>query len=111
MSTLHCSLLSFIDFLTPIFYTNCSDEISKLETGFSMLFALLLEWGDWLKVSRCSVSCGGGEFIEIRICINGPGCVGNNSREIVCNTMECPGECNSVCLCFIKTHSFIHCLQ
>ncbi|CAH2317018.1 Hypothetical predicted protein [Pelobates cultripes] len=54
-------------------------------------------WGEWKKVSECSVTCGLGRVGEERVCNNpapkhgGRGCPGSPIRHILCNTKtECP---------------------
>ena len=50
-------------------------------------------WTAWTAVGECSSSCGPGKQTEMRECegglVGGPGCVGNDRREVDCN----PGNC------------------
>merc|ERR1711962_1927414 len=47
------------------------------------------ERGVWQNASSCSRSCGGGIITQIRICQQGE-CVGEDERQVPCNTQTCP---------------------
>jgi len=38
------------------------------------------------------LTCGNGARSRTRSCTNGPGCIGLNEDEEVCNVTKCPGE-------------------
>ncbi|KAI6243893.1 Apple domain-containing protein [Aphelenchoides fujianensis] len=49
-------------------------------------------WGPWERWSDCSKSCGMGERVRKRECLNGLGddCVGTNEDHMFCNQQTCP---------------------
>ena len=52
-------------------------------------------WGDWVE-GKCSKECGGGIQIDFRKknqeeLFGGNPCDGEPTREVECNTNECPG--------------------
>lgn len=55
-------------------------------------------WSDYGKPSPCSKSCGGGEQVRARCCINpkpspgGKKCSGRNAKVEPCNTQPCPAK-------------------
>ena len=38
------------------------------------------------------MTCGGGNRLQIRSCLNGPGCTGPNMRVLPCGQQQCPSE-------------------
>ena len=62
---------------------------------FSSLYLVDCKWGDWV-IGECSEECGGGIQIDFREKIqeelfDGKPCDGEASREVECNTDNCPG--------------------
>ncbi|XP_078487952.1 uncharacterized protein LOC100179634 isoform X3 [Ciona intestinalis] len=55
-------------------------------------------WSSWGLISRCDVTCGGGNVIFNRRCIGGDigdsGCIGPSTTSSDCNTMPCPNWAN-----------------
>ena len=51
------------------------------------------EWGIW---GDCSVTCGGGQRLRMRVCIDplygGSECQGNTTYNEVCNSNPCPSK-------------------
>ena len=78
-----------------------------------MYFCILVDgsWGEWFAVSNCSVTCGIGQFIEIRLCeepsptFGGLYCLeldnvrrsNGEGRITNCTLDACPGLLKSVC--------------
>jgi len=64
----------------------------KRTTEFSL--TEILDWGSWSDWSDCDATCGGGERIRSRNCINGeagdPGCEGDGIEREACNAQNCP---------------------
>ena len=64
---------------------------------------MILVWSNWANEGECPVTCGWGKMIQKRSCLGGNvgdvGCEGNETREVTCNTQNCPGKINLfVCL-------------
>uniref|UniRef100_A0A915DA13 Apple domain-containing protein n=1 Tax=Ditylenchus dipsaci TaxID=166011 RepID=A0A915DA13_9BILA len=65
------------------------------------------EWGAWQQWTECSKSCGGGERIRKRECINGSerDCPGPADEHLLCSTHNCPSwnewsgwsQCSTTC--------------
>ena len=53
-------------------------------------------WSDWSALSTCTVTCGGGNQSQTRLCNNpapsngGEDCPGSNSATFSCNDQPCP---------------------
>jgi hypothetical protein len=60
-------------------------------------FAVPAEWSTWSSWSDCSVTCGLGERIRIRVCgedteefVDENNCQGNPEQIQICHMSECP---------------------
>ena len=55
-----------------------------------------IRWGQFISISDCSVTCGGGQQSFTRNCINGNpgdvGCEGLTFETRLCNSQICPPE-------------------
>uniref|UniRef100_A0A914I3N7 Papilin n=1 Tax=Globodera rostochiensis TaxID=31243 RepID=A0A914I3N7_GLORO len=49
-------------------------------------------WGAWTVERQCSRTCGGGVYVERRICGGGGHCAGPSIRYISCNLEPCPAD-------------------
>ena len=55
-------------------------------------------WGDWMDLTACSQTCGGGKMKRHRKCDNpspsngGKPCQGSSMKAVDCNTQSCTGE-------------------
>ena len=53
-------------------------------------------WKTWSEWGVCSVTCGGGESIRTRECIDalhgGDSCLGESNQTKVCEDFPCPSE-------------------
>ena len=63
--------------------------------NFYMLCIVDCIWENWV-IGECSENCGGGFQIDSRKKLQkelygGNPCAGNSTRQIECNTDECPG--------------------
>jgi hypothetical protein len=66
-------------------------------------------WSTWLPNGECSSTCGNGEQLYTRNCLNGVrgdiGCIGNPTKTETCNEGPCPvwrnwsswGDCSRTC--------------
>ena len=66
-------------------------------------FQLLGEWTDWTKKADCSKTCGDGQQIWERKCVDATTkkyerwvtCEGPSTNVTMCNLRQCPGEQSS----------------
>ena len=65
-------------------------------------------WGEWLRWSPCSMTCGGGSRSRRRYCDDpvpendGSPCDGEYEKTQVCNNWPCPGEPQCSCTPSLK---------
>jgi len=79
LATLVLILLGVVIFFHPILFGRSVGKTSRA----------VAEWGVWQNASSCSRSCGGGIITQTRICQQGE-CVGEDERQVPCNTQTCP---------------------
>ena len=53
---------------------------------------LFLAWGPWSEWSGCSHTCGGGNRLRLKSCLDGDFCEGNITDYEECNTQEFPSS-------------------
>lgn len=59
-------------------------------------------WASWTTWSECSVSCGYGEQLRVRVCIGplygGHNCSGLDTDRQTCHEIPCPGAVVTISL-------------
>jgi len=76
----------------------CFAKVSFFKSSFAFYFFKGCPvWSEWGEFNPCSRSCGGGETVRRRFCVNGVagelGCVGSETHERYCNGQVCADKC------------------
>ena len=71
---------------------NCPGLYYEIDYACNSVACVVATWNDWSNWGSCSLTCGGGSRTRTRTCTTPNSCVGPNSQNLICNTVDCPND-------------------